>query len=109
MAHSRPKRYTNWYLRDWLKTLEVSQAQLAERTDLGKAAISLLFNDRQDYSPPIIRDISKALNIAPYELLMHPKDAMALRQWRKDAFVVVRTSEAFETPMPDEPKTGTGD
>lgn len=94
--HSRPKRFTNWYLRDWMKTLGIKQADLVEKTDLGTTAISLLYNDRQDYTPSIIRDVSSALNIAPYELLMHPDDAMALRQLRKDALQVVRSSEAFE-------------
>jgi transcriptional regulator with XRE-family HTH domain len=93
MAHSRPKRFTNWYLREWMATQEVSQAQLVERTNLSKTAVSLLCDDRQDYRPDIIRDVSLALNIAPYELLMPPKDAMALRRQRQNAVEVVETTE----------------
>ena len=98
MAHTRPKRYTNWYLRDWMRTLGVTQADLIERTELNKTAISLLCNDRQDYTPEIVRDMAGALNVATYELLMHPEDAMALRQLRRDALQVVRTTEAFQSP-----------
>lgn len=95
--HSRPKRYTNWYLRDWMRTLSVRQADLIEKTDLNTTAVSLLYNDRQDYTPEIIRDVARALNLAPYELLMHPEDAMALRQLRRNAIQVVETSKTLDT------------
>jgi transcriptional regulator with XRE-family HTH domain len=103
--HSRPKRYTNWYLRDWMRTLHVRQADLVEKTDLNTTAVSLLCNDRQDYSPAIIRDVARAMNIAPYELLMHPEDAMALRQLRRNAVQVVETSKTLDSPRE---ATGTG-
>lgn len=105
VKHTRPKRYTNWYLRDWLAMLGVGQSQLVEKTDLSKTAVSLLYNDRQDYTPAIIRDVAMALNIAPHELLMHPEDAMALRQLRRDAFRVVESTRAFDEPAND---LGTG-
>lgn len=63
-----------------MATLEVSQTDLVRETDMNKTAVSLLYNDQQDYSPTIIRDIARALNIQPYELLMHPEDAMTLRR-----------------------------
>lgn len=80
VSKTRPKRFTNWFLRDWMATLEVSQTDLVRETDMNKTAVSLLYNDQQDYSPTIIRDIARALNIQPYELLMHPEDAMTLRR-----------------------------
>ena len=87
--HSRPKRYTNWYLRAWMKATGVTQAVLISKTNLSKTAVSLLVNDRQDYTPEIIRDVALALNVAPHELLMDPEDAMALRALRQDALRVV--------------------
>lgn len=74
----------------------VKQADLVGRTGLSKTAISLLVNDRQDYSPEIVRDVASALNIAIYELFMHPDDANSLRRLRKDALQVVRTSERLD-------------
>lgn len=94
--HSRPKRYTNWYLREWLDACRMTQADLVGKTDYSKAQISLLYNDRQSYTPEIIRDMALALNIAPYELLMHPEDANALRRFRREALQVVHISEAFD-------------
>ncbi|TKD50196.1 helix-turn-helix domain-containing protein [Sphingomonas baiyangensis] len=96
MAHSRPKRFTNWYLREWLGTLGVSQADLVGKTDLSKTTISLLVNARQDYDPTIVQTIADALNVRPYELLMQPEDAMALRRLRKDAIEVVEHSGKLE-------------
>lgn len=104
MAHSRPTRFTNWYLADWLRTTGVSQAQLVGKTELSKTAVSLLVNSRQDYDPMIVQTIADALNIRPYELLMHPDDAMALRRLRNDAIEVVQNSASFGEAKPSESK-----
>ncbi len=97
MAHSRPKRYTNWFLRDWMAALNVTQAQLIEATGYSKTAVSLLCDDRQDYRPDIIRDFASALNIQNYELLMHPADAMALRRQRESALQLVETTKKLQS------------
>src|SRR5205085_3109481 len=73
----------DWYLSDWLKTLQVSQAELCRRTDYPKAKVSDLVTGKQRYNRDVLNDISSALNIAPHELLMHPSDAMAQRQMRR--------------------------
>lgn len=96
VSKTRPKRYTNWFLRDWMRTLKVNQAKLAEDTGYNKTTISLLYNDQQDYSPAVIRDVAAALKIPHYELLMHPDDAMAMRQLRKDALRVVENSKRLD-------------
>ena len=72
----------DWYLSDWLKTLKVSQAQLCRLTDYPKAKVSDLATGKQRYNRDVLNDISRALNIKPHELLMHPDDAMALRRMR---------------------------
>ncbi|WP_037568763.1 helix-turn-helix domain-containing protein [Sphingomonas sp. S17] len=78
-----------------MATLGVNQATLIEKTGLSKTAISLLVNDRQDYTPEIIRDVADALNIKRYELLMDPEDAMNLRALRNDALRVVQHAQAL--------------
>lgn len=109
VRHSRPKRFTNWFLREWMETLRVNQAALIEKTGLSKTAISLLVNDRQDYTPEIIRDIADALNIATYELLMEPDDAMNLRALRNDAIRVVEhaASKRIREQADERKRTGT--
>ncbi len=78
-----------------MATLGVNQAALIDKTGLSKTAVSLLVNDRQDYTPEIIRDIAIALNIKRYELLMDPEDAMNLRALRRDAVRVVEHAQAL--------------
>lgn len=73
----------DWYLADWLKTLQVKQADLVRLTDYPKAKISDLVTGKQRYNRDILNDIATALNIKPHELLMHPDDAMALRRMRQ--------------------------
>ena len=73
----------DWYLSDWLKTLQVSQADLVRLTDYPKAKISDLVTGKQRYNRDILNDIAAALNVHPHELLMHPEDAMALRQMKQ--------------------------
>lgn len=85
VSKTRPKRYTNWYVRDWMKACDITQAELAERMDLNKTTVSHLVNNQIDYTPEYIRDVAKVLNIAPYELLLHPKDAFDLRRLMADA------------------------
>ena len=70
----------DWYLADWLKTLKTSQADLVRATDYPKAKVSDLVTGKQRYNRDILNDIAKALNIYPFELLMHPDDAMAQRR-----------------------------
>jgi transcriptional regulator with XRE-family HTH domain len=80
----------DWYLNEWLETLQVSQAELGRRTDYPKAKVSDLANGKQRYNRDILNDIAHALNVQPFELLMHPADAMAQRRIRKLAEEMVQ-------------------
>lgn len=79
----------DWYLKQWLKTLTVSQAELSRRTDYPKAKVSDLVTGKQRYNRDVLNDVAQALHLHPYELLMHPDDAMAQRRMRKAAETIV--------------------
>lgn len=83
----------NWYLREWMDALGVNQAEMIRRTDWSKATASQLYNNKQDYSPKIVNEAAKALNLHPFELLMKPDEAMALRQQRAAALTIVGVSD----------------
>lgn len=107
---SRPRRQVNWYIREWMQTLQVRQAEIVRRTGWSPTTVSLLYNHQQDYSPKIIDELSRALNIAPHELLLHPDDAMAQRQLRGAALTIAadkhrawRDDSAVE-PLPTQRK-----
>lgn len=83
----------DWYLKEWLGTLEVSQADLCRSTGYPKAKVSELATGKSRYNRDNIATIADALHLRPHELLMHPKEAMALRQIRSDAAEIVRHIE----------------
>jgi transcriptional regulator with XRE-family HTH domain len=68
-----------WYLREWLVSLEVSQAELERLTELSKATVSALINGKQQYNQSHIDRIAWELKIRPYELLLPPREAGAIR------------------------------
>ncbi len=78
-----PKR-VNWYLVEWMASHGMAgrgaQARMMELTGWTKATMSQLYNGEQDYSPKIVNEAAAALNVRPWELLMHPEEAMAIRQ-----------------------------
>lgn len=86
----------NWFLREWMDHLGVSQADIIKRTGWSKATASQLYNNKQDYSPKLVNEAANALNAAPYELLMRPEAAMAIRRLRQDAIRVVADTELLE-------------
>ncbi len=91
-----------------MAALGISQADLVGKTGLNKTAISLPYNDRQDYSPEVVRDVAAALNIAIYELFMPPQDAMSIRAFHRDAIRVVASGTRLGTPRPESTeRTGT--
>ena len=75
----------DWYLRDWMAALNLRQADLERMCDIPKATMSSIFNGKTAYRRELVNLISSALNIRPYELLMHPDDAMAIRRLRASA------------------------
>lgn len=79
----------DWYLKEWLAATGTSQAELGRLTDYPKAKVSDLVTGKQRYNRDILNDVSKALNLYPFELLMHPADAMAQRQMRAAAKEIV--------------------
>lgn len=76
--------------------LGVNQAEMCRRTGWSKASASQLYNNKQDYSPKIVKEAALALNVEDYELLMKPERAMALRRQREAALVLAHDSEAAE-------------
>lgn len=95
----------DWYLKEWLETLQVSQADLVRATDYPKAKVSDLVTGKQRYNRDILNDVSAALNIYPYELLMHPDDAMAQRRIRRLAGQIVQIPHGGTAVDLEEPET----
>jgi hypothetical protein len=109
-----PKSQVGWYLREWMNTVPLftgrgGQTRFRELTGWSKAVMSNLYNNQQDYSPLLLEQAAQALNVEPFELLIPPDRAMALRGFRQTAAKIVESEPA---PLPTvetarQPKTGT--
>lgn len=78
----------------------LGKSQADAQRDLGwaKASASTLWNGKQRYTQDLVDEVSTWFHIRPYELLMHPADAMALRQLRETAAkIAVINPEAERT------------
>ena len=92
-----PKGPVNWYFPEWMAYFGVTkQTDIMERTGWSKATASQIMSGKQDYSPKIVNEAATAFSLAPYELLMLPEDAMALRRLRADALQVVNNTRNLD-------------
>lgn len=74
----------DWYLTQWLGASHKKQKDIVRDLGWNKAKVSLTASGKQPYDRDDVNAIAKYLNLQPYELLMHPADAMALRRLRAD-------------------------
>lgn len=92
----------DWYFKDWLKTLLMSQAKVVEETGWSKGKVSKLVNGVADYDRRSLNGAAKALNLQPYELLMHPQDAMRMRRLRETALIIAADSQKIPSQQDGE-------
>lgn len=84
----------DWYFRDWLLTLRLKQSDVVARTDWPKSKVSKLVNGSVAYNRDIINEAAAALNLKPFELLLHPEEAMALRGFRQSARIIASQDDS---------------
>ena len=84
----------DWYLREWLKSLGKRQADISRDLEWNKARVSPMVRGEQQYTRDAVNEVSAYLNLRPYELLMHPDEAMRLRRLREDAIRIAHDNEA---------------
>lgn len=84
----------DWYLADWLRTLRLRQADLARLTDWDKRKVSHLVSGKQPYRREDVNEAAFALNLQPFELLMPPEQAMALRQLHASSLTIAAETRA---------------
>jgi hypothetical protein len=104
---SQPR--SDWYLVEWMNSLGLIPADLIRETGWSKAKVSDLYNGAQPYKRDIVNELAKVLKIRPFELLMHPDDAMRMRRLRETAIRIAAeaSSDEAEAP-PTERATRTG-
>ncbi len=99
MVYSSP--HHDWHLKEWLAATGKKQSDIVRDLEWNKARISLMVSGKQPYTRDAVNELAAYLNIRPFELLMHPEDAMALRAMKADLSRIadmVRTEEAEDGP-----------
>lgn len=90
----------DWYFSQWLAYFDKSQADVVEALDWNKSKVSLFASGKQRYHRDDINQLASFLNLEPFELLLPPERAMAMRQYRASA-------ERIVTIAHDAERTGT--
>jgi hypothetical protein len=88
---------TDWFLVEWAETLGKRQADFVRDLGWNKARVSLLWAGKQPYTRDIVNACAGYLRILPFELLMHPREALALRGLRENAMTIAAASVPFGT------------
>ena len=88
-------RGSDWYLKEWLAALGKKQADVVRDLDWNKARVSLMMRGKQPYDRDSLNELAEYLEIRPYELLMHPADALALHAFRENAIKLARAEGAL--------------
>jgi hypothetical protein len=82
MARSDP----DWYLPEWIEAqrIEFPHAWLKKETGWSAGKVSNVLTGLKRYDKDIVNIVSRALQIRPYELLMPPPLAYAIRAMREE-------------------------
>lgn len=104
-----PKVPVLWFLPEWMAAANIpTQAEMMEKTGWSKAKMSQLYNAKQDFNSEVLAEAAQALNARPYELLMPPEDAMAIRQFRRTALqIAADRRDTFLHEANEADRTGT--
>ena len=82
------------------------QAALVNELGWDKARANFIWHGRQPYRREIVNEVAQWLGIKPFELLMSPRTALAFRNLKSSAAMIVAEPESefdFEDLIPDPP------
>lgn len=84
----------NWYLQEWFAHFEKRQAALVNELGWDKSRANHIWHGRQPYRRETVNEVAMFLGIKPYELLMPPDEAIALRSLRDAARAIAANQPA---------------
>ncbi len=100
MVKQKP-RY-DWYLVQWCELFGKKQTDLVAALDWNVSKASLFWNGAQRYHRDDVNDVAEFLGIHPYELLMHPDEANAIKRLRVSARQIAAAETAPATDAPEQ-------
>jgi transcriptional regulator with XRE-family HTH domain len=84
--------HQDWYLKEWARLLGKKQADAVRDLGWDKSTTSFIWNGKQPYRRDHVNRLADWLGIRPFELLMPPAEAIALRRLRETAAEIVARS-----------------
>lgn len=95
VSENRP----DWYFREWMAHFKKRQAALVNELGWNKQKASFLWNGKQSYTRDILNEVSQWLGLEPFELLLPPARALAMRQLQASLTALAAEQEqAFAAP-----------
>lgn len=92
----------DWHLPAWMATLGVTQADLCRETGMSKSTMSEIVNGKTHYYRALVNQLARALRVDPFELLLPPAEAMAIRRMRSSALSIAAESHSHFRGAPIE-------
>jgi hypothetical protein len=80
----------DWFLREWAAYRGKRQADMARDLNWSKNKANIVWHSQQDYKRGVVNELARWLEIEPFELLLRPDEAMALRQMRESAMQIAK-------------------
>jgi hypothetical protein len=104
---AKKPRY-DWYFKDWARTLDIRfpHAWLQKEVGYSDGKASNVLTGKKRYDRDIINEVAEAMKVHPFELLMHPDDAMALRRMRAAAETIAQAPQQPVLGIIDRRKAG---
>jgi len=91
----------DWHLRDWLAHFGKKQSSLVNELGWDKSRANFVWHSKQSYRREVVNQVAEWLGIKPYELLMTPREALALRNLRQTAaLIVAEDPQPFDNDLP---------
>jgi hypothetical protein len=88
----------DWYLQEWMAHFGKRQASLTNELGWTKGRANYVWHSRAPYHRELVNEISAWLGVQPFELLMAPREALALRRLRETAALIVAEGVGGEHP-----------
>lgn len=90
----------DWFIQEWAASKRLTQADFRKALDLEKNAAFRLWHGVQPYRRDYVNLAARWLSIAPYELLMRPEEANAIRKMKEAVVTLAHSNEPERQPAP---------
>lgn len=88
----------NWYLQEWLEHFGKRQASLVNELGWDKSRANFVYHGKQPYRRDVVNEVAEWLGIEPFELLMPPEEALAIRSFRAAARTIAASAGSPTAP-----------